>query len=213
MSAKGSGIGVGLLCLLVLGSCLSGGNDKPTPASSSSSAYIPTAPVAPVHTPTPAPAAAEAGVAVTRVIDGDTFEITGGQRVRVLGIDSCEMGTAGGAQAKGGAELWIGGQHVTLTQEPGVDLDRYGRLLRYVKDANGVDFAKTMVGYSHTGVYEGKNDASPAYVAELRALDSGGRDCGGPAPAAPATENHYVPLPNGNDEHHESRFCRRHWYC
>jgi hypothetical protein len=31
-----------------------------------------------------------------------------------------------------------------------------------------------------------------------------------PAPV----EDHYVPLPNGgDDDHHKSRFCRRHWYC
>src|SRR5688500_31439 len=50
-----------------------------------------------------APPAGEV-IAVSRVVDGDTLELFGGRTVRVLGIDSCEMDTPGGEQAKSSAE-------------------------------------------------------------------------------------------------------------
>ena len=106
--------------------------------------------------------------------------ITGGAKVRVLGIDSCEAGTAGGTRATRAAEDAILGQAVRLTAEPGVDLDRYGRELRYVSYSGG-DLAETMVRADHTAIYTGgRNDASAAVQARLRGLDTDGRTCGGP---------------------------------
>ncbi len=117
---------------------------------------------------------------VTRVIDGDTFEVSGAVKVRVLGIDSCESGTPGGTRATRAAEAAILGQPVRLTAQSGVDLDRYGRELRYVSYAGG-DFAEMMVRADHTAIYaKGRNDASPAVQARLRSLDGNGRSCGAP---------------------------------
>jgi micrococcal nuclease len=119
---------------------------------------------------------------VTRVIDGDTFEITGAVKVRVLGIDSCESGTPGGTRATQAAQAAILGQPVRLTPQPGVDLDRYGRELRYVSYSGG-DFAEMMVRADHTAIYtKGHNDASAAVQARLRGLDGNGRTCGTAAP-------------------------------
>lgn len=43
------------------------------------------------------PAASNAQqVTVTKVIDGDSLELSDGRTIRVLGIDSCEMNTPGG---------------------------------------------------------------------------------------------------------------------
>jgi micrococcal nuclease len=132
-------------------------------------------------------AATGATTMVTRVIDGDTFEVTGGVEVRVLGIDSCESGTPGGTRATRAAEDAILGQPVRLTTQPGVDLDRYGRELRYVSYSGG-DFAEMMVRADHTAIYtKGRNDASRAVQARLRSLDGNGRTCGAPASAAPTT--------------------------
>ncbi len=118
---------------------------------------------------------------VTRVLDGDTFEVTGATTIRVLGIDSCESGTSGGTRATRAAEAAILGQPVRLTAQPGVDLDRYGRELRYVSYAGG-DFAEMMVRADHTAIYtRGRNDASPAVQARLRSLDANGRSCGAPS--------------------------------
>jgi endonuclease YncB( thermonuclease family) len=157
------------------------------------------------------PAHADQTVTVTRVTDGDTFTIAGGQKVRVLGIDSCEMGTAGGQEAKDTATALLTGG-VTLRTQPGApDKDRFGRLLRYVTVSGG-DFGELMVGYQHTGVYAGRNDASPGYVANLRRLDPGGRNCAGTATANSGPT--YVPVPGGGDDHHrKSRFCGRHIWC
>ena len=114
------------------------------------------------------------------MIDGDTFVITGGVEVRVLGIDSCEAGTPGGTRATQAARAALQGRPVRLTQQPGVDLDRYRRELRYVTTADG-DFAEMMVRADHTAIYtKGHNDASSAVQARLRDLDGNGRTCGAP---------------------------------
>lgn len=129
--------------------------------------------------------------AVIRVIDGDTFEVTGGDRIRVLGIDSCEAGTDGGRRATADARSELSGESVTLTSEPGVNRDRYGRELRYVATSFG-DFGEFMVARDHTAVYAGHNDASPSYLAQLRALDGNGRTCDDPDPViapAPVTDS------------------------
>lgn len=121
-------------------------------------------------------------VMVTRVIDGDTFVVADGRHVRVLGIDSCEHGTTGGDAATAAARALLpAGTQVTLDVQRGVDVDRYQRPLRYVHldggpDA-GQDYGTVMVAGTHTGVYAGHNDASPEYLARLRAADQNGRTC------------------------------------
>lgn len=103
-------------------------------------------------------------VTVTSVTDGDTFDTSDGQTVRVLGIDSCESSTPRGPEATAEARRLLTGQVVTLVEEPGVDTDRFGRQLRYVQLPAGGDYGLTIVGAPHTGVYQGNNDAGPAYM-------------------------------------------------
>ena len=134
---------------------------------------------------------------ISDVIDGDTFELTDGRQVRVLGIDSCEIDTPGGREAELEA-LPLQGGDVILRAEPGVDTDRWGRLLRYVQTVVGGgqigDYGLYMVRYDHTGVYQGDNDASDEYVQQLYAADlvyaenpPSGRECGEPDPPPPPT--------------------------
>lgn len=188
----------------------------PTPTRSAAS----TVPVSrPAEHLEPASAIALAGERVARVIDGDTFELADGRKVRVLGIDSCETDTPGGADATTKARELLRGR-VVLTAEPGVDADRWDRLLRYVRTEDGRDFGRAMVGYDHTGIYQGDNDASEAYVAELYAHDldyaaspPSGRECGEyPPPITVPDDDNYVPVPDDDDDG-ESRFCRRRWWC
>lgn len=205
-----SGIAAGVFCL-VAATDLSGGASRFAPAATTATA--PAGPASP--TVTVATAAARPGSAsvvtgpVTRVIDGDTLEVAG-ERVRVLGIDACEIGTTGGATAKDRAVSLVGGRTVALRAEPGADRDRSGRALRYV-EVDDRDFGLAMVGYPDTGVFAGRNDADPAYVAQLRAADTDGRTCGRstapsgttssptasatPSPATPSPATSAVPRP------------------
>jgi endonuclease YncB( thermonuclease family) len=214
VSKKAWAIGV-VAFLAIVGSCsdketTSTTTPAPVAAPATSSPYV-----APVAAPTTS--AAPAGVAVTRVIDGDTFEIAGGQRVRVLGIDSCEIGTYGGTQAKQSAEIALDGESVVLEQEPGVDRDRSGRLLRYVSTGDGSDFGESMVVQTHTGVARGDSDASDARLADLRERDDGGRDCSEPD-YSPSTTEYEVDVDvddDGNlpDGALTGGYCARKWWC
>lgn len=74
---------------------------------------------------------------VTRVVDGDTFEIEGGLIVRVLGIDTPEtvdprrpVGCFG-KEASNETKSLISGKTVILQKDVS-DKDKYKRLLRYV---------------------------------------------------------------------------------
>jgi len=74
---------------------------------------------------------------VVRVIDGDTIEIEGGQRVRYIGIDAPEIAHPtepaeyfGEEAAERNREL-VEGKIVSLERDV-EDRDEYGRRLRYV---------------------------------------------------------------------------------
>ena len=70
-------------------------------------------------------------VTVARVIDGDTIELIGGQRVRLIGIDAPELGSPGGNEATQFVKKMVEGRDVWL-QADGDSLDRFGRMRRYV---------------------------------------------------------------------------------
>jgi len=168
---------------------------------------------APPVTEVPAPASAPTpslGIAVAKVIDGDTFVTADGTKVRVLGIDSCEMSTPGGKNALEQARSILFSGNVTLGSEPGVDLDQYGRALRYVQ-TGGEDFGQMMVGYAHTGIYQGqlapRFSASAAYLAQLRAADYDGRNCADTSAPPP------VIVPSGGDDDHHHHHGGKPWVC
>lgn len=76
---------------------------------------------------------------VTAVIDGDTIEIGGTQRVRIIGIDTPEIGRDGAAdecyaqEAREYVNAALYGRTVTIYPDLSQDdADRYGRLLRHV---------------------------------------------------------------------------------
>lgn len=68
---------------------------------------------------------------VARVIDGDTVELTSGDRVRLIGIDAHEKGEKCYKEAKERMEELVFGKNVTLESDI-TDKDKYRRLLRYV---------------------------------------------------------------------------------
>lgn len=77
---------------------------------------------------------------VSRVIDGDTFELPDGTRVRLIGVDTPEILDPRkdvqwfGREASKKLKEWIEGESVCLRQDRDKtqDVDKYGRLLRYV---------------------------------------------------------------------------------
>ncbi|MFZ3077853.1 MAG: thermonuclease family protein [Candidatus Aenigmatarchaeota archaeon] len=68
---------------------------------------------------------------VSRVIDGDTFEIGNGAEVRILGINTPEKKQPLYENASAFLKSLIGGKNVTMEKDI-VDTDKYGRQLRYV---------------------------------------------------------------------------------
>jgi micrococcal nuclease len=178
-----SGIAAGVFCLVAVTDLA--GPATPSAGTTAGSSSLPVTTTA-APAPLPLGAIAPAGGAATTVqgvvvIDGDTFRLASGEEVRVLGIDSCEAGTPGGQRATAAARTRLLAGPVALTAEPGVDRDRYDRLLRYVT-VGGADYAAEMVTEDHTAIYTGgRNDASPAVQDTLRRLDAGGRVCGSAA--------------------------------
>lgn len=78
--------------------------------------------------------------AVSRVIDGDTFELSDGKKVRLIGVDTPETLDPRkhvqwfGREASKKLKQWIDGQTVCLRKDRDktIKTDKYGRLLRYV---------------------------------------------------------------------------------
>ncbi len=68
---------------------------------------------------------------VTRVVDGDTIVVEGGDRIRLLDIDTPERGEACYKEAKDRLTKMIDGKSVTL-ERTGENKDSYDRLLRYI---------------------------------------------------------------------------------
>jgi micrococcal nuclease len=83
-----------------------------------------------------APAGANERARLARVVDGDTIELTSGLRVRLLQIDTPELGSGecySRAAAKELRRLVPAGSALALEADARLDrVDGYGRLLRYV---------------------------------------------------------------------------------
>jgi micrococcal nuclease len=115
------------------------------------------------------PAPGGGAARVVRVVDGDTIRVVvdGRERsVRLLGIDTPEThrpGTpveCGGPQASAHLEsLAPPGSRVSLEADPGQDrVDRYGRLLAYVRLPSGTlaEDAQLRAGWASVYVFEGR---------------------------------------------------------
>ena len=69
--------------------------------------------------------------AVAYVIDGDTFKLKTGERVRLLSIDAPEKGECYYQESRQALKKLIEGRQVRLEKDVS-EKDKYGRLLRYV---------------------------------------------------------------------------------
>jgi endonuclease YncB( thermonuclease family) len=83
-------------------------------------------------TPVPTTAHVEPVLTITHVIDGDTVDLSTGERVRMIGIDAPEKGQCGFEEAAEAVSRMTYGQ--TVIARPGArdDTDKYGRFLRYI---------------------------------------------------------------------------------
>ena len=95
-------------------------------------------------------------VKVTRVIDGDTIEIEGGQKVRYIGIDTPELSSNDNCfaleAAKKNKEL-VEGKEVRLEKDVS-EVDKYDRLLRYVSVDNiFVNDYLVQQGYAYSSTF------------------------------------------------------------
>lgn len=159
---------------------------------------VPAATEAPATEPptTEAPTAPAGNtVVVIKVVDGDTIDIAGGVRIRVIGIDTPERGACGADEATASLRSLIGDQRVTLVPGARDDSDRYGRLLRYL-DVNGVDAGLQQIRSGHAIARYDSRDGYGRHAREdqyIAVAASSPRPCGlgGGAPqttvvAAPA---------------------------
>lgn len=100
---------------------------------------VPLPKIAPTATPAPtlAPSAQISISKVAKIVDGDTIELETGQKVRYIGIDTPETKhpkkgvECFGREAADRNKQLVEGKTVRLEKDVS-EVDRYGRLLRYV---------------------------------------------------------------------------------
>lgn len=124
----------------------------------------------PTQTDTNKEPAEEKLVLVERVVDGDTFEIAGTERVRLIGVDTPETVKPGtspqpyGKEASEFTKKMLEGKHVELVFDV-QERDQYGRLLAYVYFEDGTFFNELLVREGYAKVY-----TVPPNVAHLETL-------------------------------------------
>lgn len=96
---------------------------------------------------------------VKRIIDGDTIELEGGERVRYIGIDTPETVNPGklvqcfGKEASRANRELVEGKLVKLEKDIS-NRDKYGRLLRYVyQEDKFVNLELVRNGYAYAFTY------------------------------------------------------------
>lgn len=124
---------------------------------------------------------------VVKVIDGDTVEVNISgkvQKVRLLGIDTPELHDPRkpvqcfGREAYEKSQELLGGQKVRLESDLSQgDLDKYGRLLRYVflPDGQMVNFMLVEGGFAHEYTYQSNPHK---YQANFRHAQEQAKDAG-----------------------------------
>jgi micrococcal nuclease len=133
---------------------------------------------------------------VTRVVDGDTLDVrltTGARdRVRLIGIDTPEIGACGAAQATSAARRLALGRGVVLRGDATqATRDRYGRLLAYVWVGGARDLGYQLLasGLARVYVYDRPFQRLGAYRGAERAGRAHAPACTTTAPAPAAGSN------------------------
>lgn len=124
LRSRGRVLAIAVPAVAVLAGALAGCGSGPAPDSGSTSMSAPAT-------------AGESGL-VSNIVDGDTLDVEGVGRVRVVGIDTPERGACGYESATLALAAQVLGKTVSLVPGATSNADRYDRLLRYV-DLDGVD--------------------------------------------------------------------------
>lgn len=118
-------------------------------------------------------------VRVHRVLDGDTFETTDGERIRLLGIDAPEVAHHGqpgekhGREARAALLQLIDGQPVRL-QSGAEHQDRYGRTLAWVYDRNQRLINQHLLQHGHAKLLD-RYGLPPNLEPQLRQAEASAR--------------------------------------
>lgn len=140
-----------------------------TPSVTATTAEKSTSPSPPVVVPSPTPSQAGSENAkegktvatISRVIDGDTVELSTGEKVRLIGIDTPESvhpdkdkNTEYGKVASAYSKERLDRKTVYLEKDVS-ETDRYGRLLRYLYLEDGTFYNEQIVkdGYANVSTY------------------------------------------------------------
>jgi micrococcal nuclease len=84
-------------------------------------------------------------IKISRVIDGDTFELENGEKVRMIGINAPEATDIFGEESENHLKKILSIGDISLVPDNlSKDRDRYGRLLRYVY-LDTIDVNKKMI--------------------------------------------------------------------
>ncbi|HEY5423922.1 MAG TPA: thermonuclease family protein [Ilumatobacteraceae bacterium] len=138
---------------------------------------------------------------VSSVVDGDTIDVVGpdgyASTVRLIGIDTPERNQCGFAAATHAMTTLVDDKDVVLSPGARDDIDKYGRLLRYV-GVDGVDAGKAMID---AGLAIARYDSRDGYGRHIREDDYVAADdasasnlaCSAPPTTAPAKR--VAPLP------------------
>ena len=137
-------------------------------------------------------------VVVTRVIDGDTIELSDGSRVRYIGIDTPESTTQHecfGQAASARNKQLVEGKTVQLEKDVS-ETDRYGRLLRYVYvDGVMVNEQLVLEGYAQVSTFPPDVKYQNRFLAAQQQAREAGRglwsQCGDEGP--PSSNNQCDP--------------------
>ncbi len=130
-----------------------------------------------------APAGTRVDAVVERVIDGDTIVLEGGARVRLVQVDTPEVGARAGCHGREASRLLRrmlpAGTAVEVAADPALDdVDQHGRLLRWVyRDGRLVQQELVRQGAAGAWFFRGARgrhaDALLAALAEARAAQRG----------------------------------------
>lgn len=110
---------------------------------------------------------APGSITFVSVVDGDTIETSAGT-IRIIGIDTPERGECGHDHASAAlTSVLVPGEDVVVELPAGQnDQDRYGRLIRYVSTAAGVDLGLVQLQAGNAVARYDSRDGYPAHPRE-----------------------------------------------